>query len=571
MPLRLPVPWRGLLLWVLAVALVWAALANDLWRQQQAVEQGARDDLRNVALVGAQALQASTRNVDLMLQDLRAHWGRADFAELLGLHLARLGSTSVQVWVVDGTGQVMMASGSAGRAGRVPAAAGGITADMFVHLQRHGVDALHVFPAARDQADDALMMRFARPLLSGSGVFAGFIALALPPADLLDFYRAVKLGDRAAVGVVADDGTVLVRAVLRRQGAEVSASDAGEGFRLGQRFLQQPAGEMKARSPVDGVERWLAWQPAPGYPLTLIVGAATTQAANEVAGLRWRYALFGLVLTLVMVAVGWLRWSRWRLAEYARLSQDIRLHELRRARDELAESEAEVRALHHNRVRLSEEERKRISHAIHDELGQRATVHRMELDALSARLAAGGHDAAAATEVARLKASMDALMVSIRQVAEELRPSSLEMGLHLGLAALVQDFNETGSLQVRLDNRLPHEIHLDESLELDVFRVVQEGLTNVARHAQASRAEVFIAREGAQLVVRITDDGIGVGDFRDSMAGPAVAPRGKRRGFGLVAMRERAMARGGSLTLKPAPGRGAQLEVRMPLQLAGVG
>lgn len=187
-------------------------------------------------------------------------------------------------------------------------------------------------------------------------------------------------------------------------------------------------------------------------------------------------------------------------------------------------------------LRSQEDERRRISRELHDEAGQVLTAVKIELDLDGRR--------EAAEMVGRA-------LAQVRDLSNLLRPSALDdLGLVAALRALTEDFARRARVETRLETpegatALPPEV------EVAIYRVVQEALTNVARHAQASHVKVRFALEPQWVRVRIEDDGRGI-------AGEPVPH------LGLLGMRERVSALGGTLTVAGATGAGLRIEAAIP-------
>lgn len=199
---------------------------------------------------------------------------------------------------------------------------------------------------------------------------------------------------------------------------------------------------------------------------------------------------------------------------------------------------------------IREDERVHISRELHDDLGQLLATLRVELTLLK-QLPPGAPEAEA-----RL-ASMDALLLnaigSLRRIAGNLRPRTLdEGGLHFALESLRREFEKRHGISCLLD-ALPDALVLDERYSTAIYRLVQESLTNIARHAGASTAEVRFRREGGELRIDISDDGRGI----------AVGDMSKRDALGLLGMRERVAALRGSMGIDG--GGGTRITIRIPL------
>lgn len=223
---------------------------------------------------------------------------------------------------------------------------------------------------------------------------------------------------------------------------------------------------------------------------------------------------------------------------------------------DLLHSRRTLRELSASLVEAREEERRRIARELHDELGQRLTALKLELAAQQQ-----GRGTEAPTE--RLQAMMDMVddtVAAVRRIAMDLRPPMLDdLGLHAAIEWLTRDFERRSGIQVTLrlvDSPEP----IQQNIATAVYRIVQEALTNMARHARASQAVISMETRGRRLQLVVEDDGQGF------PKDPSTAPRGS---FGLIGMRERVHMLGGQITLKNAASGGARLVVRLPLQPSG--
>lgn len=199
---------------------------------------------------------------------------------------------------------------------------------------------------------------------------------------------------------------------------------------------------------------------------------------------------------------------------------------------------------------IREDERVHISRELHDDLGQLLATLRVELTLLK-QLPQGSPDAEA-----RL-ASMDNLLVtaigSLRRIAGNLRPRALdEGGLYFALESLRREFEKRHGISCLLDAR-PETLVLDERYSTAIYRLVQESLTNIARHAEAATAEVRVRRDSRELLIDISDDGRGI----------AVGDMAKADALGLLGMRERVAALRGTMNVDG--GSGTRIAIRIPL------
>ena len=228
----------------------------------------------------------------------------------------------------------------------------------------------------------------------------------------------------------------------------------------------------------------------------------------------------------------------------------------KQAEGKLEVSRQRLRVLSRRLVEVQEAERRHIALELHDEIGQALTVAEMNLQAA---LQTPGNDALKP----RLKAGLDAVERVLEQVQDislNLRPSMLDdLGLEPALVWLTNRQAELAGLKGEVQaDALEH--RLDPGIETECFRVAQEALTNVVRHAQAKAVTVELRQADGQIHLRVRDDGIGF-DV------PAVREKAVRGGsLGLLSMEERAVLAGGGLEFNPAPGRGTEVHAWFPLK-----
>ena len=200
-------------------------------------------------------------------------------------------------------------------------------------------------------------------------------------------------------------------------------------------------------------------------------------------------------------------------------------------------------------IRAQEEERRRLARDLHDEVNQALTAILLRLEAL-----AQDSPPDRAGEVAELKRLVNQAMGELLNLARHLRPSALDdHGLMPALAAQLKRFSAHTGAEVRL-NREGEPDELPEDVQTALYRVAQEALTNVARHAGATVVEVDVVIVGDRIELRVRDDGAG---FDPGVA--AAATSGAGRGLGLGGMAERARLAGGELDVRSAPGVGTSV------------
>ena len=219
---------------------------------------------------------------------------------------------------------------------------------------------------------------------------------------------------------------------------------------------------------------------------------------------------------------------------------------------QLQQSYTQLRELSAALQTIREEERTHISRELHDDLGQLLATLRMDLSLLR-------QQPPGSPVTPGLLHSMDDLLLtaitSLRRIAANLRPRALdEGGLYFALEGLCQDFARRHAIGCRLD-AVEDELVLDERYSTAIFRIVQEALTNIARHAQASNAWLRLRRDNGALRIAIEDDGRGISD----------SDMDKAASFGLIGMRERVWAIHGDIAIGSDGSSGTRIDIRMPL------
>jgi two-component system cell cycle sensor histidine kinase/response regulator CckA len=234
------------------------------------------------------------------------------------------------------------------------------------------------------------------------------------------------------------------------------------------------------------------------------------------------------------------------------LFQAVDITEQKAAQQALSEHQSLLRELaaHHESVR--EGERAHIAREIHDELGQALTALKMDLSVLSMKF--GDAEPRIKEPVQALKTSVDSIIQVVRNVATSLRPAALDLGFLSGVEWLVGEFRRRSAIGCTVS--VPQgEIVLGEERSIVLFRILQESLTNIARHAQARNVEIFLQQEAGRVRLEVQDDGVGF-DIESAQG---------RKTFGLLGMRERAIMLKGEMSIDSAPGRGTRVSVSMPV------
>ena len=208
--------------------------------------------------------------------------------------------------------------------------------------------------------------------------------------------------------------------------------------------------------------------------------------------------------------------------------------------------ESELRRVSWHMLEDQESTARRFSHELHDELGQSLTALKANLAALGAD---GAPDRPRLEDCTRL---VDESIGNVRQMSQLLRPTVLDdFGLEAALRWLCEGFTRRTGIQTEFKSNIPG--RLTDETETHLFRLAQEALTNVARHSGARNAAITLGAQDGEVCLSIRDDGRGLPQ-------DGAAPRG----MGMIGMRARARSLGGDLTVRSKPGRGVEIEVRVP-------
>jgi signal transduction histidine kinase len=221
---------------------------------------------------------------------------------------------------------------------------------------------------------------------------------------------------------------------------------------------------------------------------------------------------------------------------------------------EMRRTQERLRALTSRQQTLREDEQKRIALEIHDELGQALTGLKMDVNLLGRNLAVRGQadpGALVGQKLAEFERQIDGTIATIRRIATELRPSVLDdFGLVAAIEWQATEFSRKGSVQCTV-SASEAELNISDEASTAVFRIVQEALTNVSRHANASQAAIMIELLEGNTIVTVHDDGVGI-DLR----------QGQSRSLGIIGMRERARLIGATLDI--FNGNGTTVRLTLP-------
>jgi len=226
--------------------------------------------------------------------------------------------------------------------------------------------------------------------------------------------------------------------------------------------------------------------------------------------------------------------------------------ESKRAEEELQRSFDRLRALTAQLQSVREEERTMVAREIHDELGQALTAIKLDMTALVRELPADQEPAVQRSQ--SILKRLDETIQSVQRISTHLRPGILDdLGLAAALEWAAEEFEARTGTRCRI-SMSDEDITADADRATALFRIFQETLTNVARHAKATEVNVRLAKENGNLILEVHDNGLGIREEHLS-AGESL---------GILGMRERALLLGGEFMIQGVPGGGTTVRVRIP-------
>lgn len=228
--------------------------------------------------------------------------------------------------------------------------------------------------------------------------------------------------------------------------------------------------------------------------------------------------------------------------------------EKKQIEQELKKSHAELKSLLNKQHLAREEERMHIARDLHDELGQILTTLKIDVTMLQKKVMVKKMPAAIGEEFNEIKQTIDNITKSVKRISSGLRPDTMdELGLLESIKILCEDFERRTSIRCVAD--LPKALDIDRDFSIAFYRIIQEGLTNVVRHAKASRVTIKMRVDKDQILLEIKDNGVGIPE--------EVATSSKS--LGLIGLRERVHLFNGKFRIQGQKNKGTVISVSAPL------
>jgi signal transduction histidine kinase len=402
------------------------------------------------------------------------------------------------------------------------------------------------------------------PVTGADGALRGTLVLVQLPEAL-----AEPLPPDAVMTILDRDGTVIARSNDPHQWAGRSA----RGVNIAELTAHRATGMAEAAG-LDGGSRQYGFDSVPELGWRITVGIPTATAREEVREMFVNGVAGGTIIIILVIVIALMlaraverpvaALSRAAEAaaggtfenvaaagprEIAQLAETFNNMLARRL-----EGERELKALSERLLLVQEEERTRIARELHDDLGQALTALKMDIGGL---LSMTQQTAADLPLRNRIMATLDETVTAVQRLSSELRPSVLDdLGLPTAIEAEALRFEQRTGIECELSLPKHAELRVDGAAATAIYRIVQEALTNVARHANASRVELRLRERPEELLLEIRDDGRGIteGEVSDP------------RSLGLIGIRERADVAGGTVHFEGVAGRGTIVSVRIPLR-----
>ena len=363
-----------------------------------------------------------------------------------------------------------------------------------------------------------------------------------PAARAARHYR--RLFERAPDGYLSTDSSGTIREANRAAAALVRTTPADLiGRTLGSLVCEEQRRAFRVhldnleRTRPSGTREWIVRLQPPGaesFEAALAVSLPSPRARDGV----------GLLWSLRDV-------TRRRVVE-RKLKESERRY--RRLYDEMVRHRDALRVLSTRFLYAREEEAKRIAHELHDEAGQITAAIHLALAEIEPELPPTGRE-----RLRRVGALVETFEERLRQLSHELRPTILDdLGLGPALAFLAGGFSARAQIEVSVNGSTGG--RLDPLVETALYRIVQEALANVGKHARATRVAITLGRVAGSLVCAIRDDGVGFAEEPPGRRG------GRATGLGLLGIRERLGALNGRMQILSNPGKGTELRVSVPLR-----
>jgi signal transduction histidine kinase len=543
---------------ILAVSAIFIATATLIWNLQTRELAHARVETENLTTMLLEQTEDAFNSADIVLQGvqerLQTPYGEKIALDSLPLHLllgARIASLSHirSLFIVDPSGAIINSS----RTYPMQSGPSARDRDYYLAFADGKRNDLFIGNPVIGRADDTWTIHLARRIGKPDGQFRGIVVISIDLSRFEKLYDIAKLDFVRPVTLYLNDGT-LVASLPHRQDVIGKFAPELKSVRLPIPASPGAGMQMLSRTQGKGQRETFSLAQAKGLPLLISVTNDEDEALES-----WRETATpiaigaGLICAFIAIVAGLL------IAELKReesLSQALREAD-NRHRLTIEATNKQLRSLSVALQDVREMERTHLSRELHDELGQQLTGLKLDLAWLYSRVKEGRP-----TEPARvddMRKLLDNTIAAVRRISSDLRPPILDdLGFGEAVRWLKQETEKRSGLAIALD--LPAESLVTESsIATALYRIVQEALTNILRHADAKKVVIRLTTQNDQLVLTVADDGRGL------------VEKEEKDGIGLASMQERVAALGGDFSIANLPEGGVSIEARIPSRPPDIG
>jgi signal transduction histidine kinase len=548
----------GLRLTVLAfcaglLALMWIGLAYQLSFERDYAIERRESENDNLARLFEEHVRRTLAAASVTLKQLeteyRQHGGRLNLARYFDDRRAELEPYSI-LSVIDEHGDLMLSTLPFARPQNLRNVENfqihsrETSQDVFISKPRLGV------------VTGSPTIYLSRRMNKADGSFGGYTVVGMDAQYFSRFYDQIDLGPDSVVVLLGRDGVIRARRSDTSSSEKAVGRDMHGAALFGVHLPHAEHGKYRATSPIDGIKRLYSYLTIKGYPLVTLVGTseAATLARFEERKKTYLWAAgVASVVIFAFAALVLLQTSRG-----ARVTEELHTSE-----EKLLDYTARMRALSGRIVALQEEERLAVARELHDEIGQGLTAVKIYLQA--AELTCEGCERTLSTEsLHEALLTVAKILEQVRGLSLNLRPMQLDdLGLTVALSSLVARDAATAGWIAHFDEDLSAE-RLDSNIELACYRVAQEALTNVMRHAGASEVWITLRRSDQALLLTVRDNGRGfdLASARSVTGTPHL---------GLLGMEERVKNMAGQFEILTGSGEGTEVQASFPIATAVAG
>lgn len=446
----------------------------------------------------------------------------------------------------------------------------------YFAVQRDQGVKVYVGPVVKGKVTNKYSFTISYRIEGKRGEFLGILVAAIDCDEFTDFLNTINLGKGGAVAVFRTDGALILRQLMRDE----YLGRNYEHLRLFEiSFGTAPSGVYETDRWMDNIRRYIAYRKIEGHPLIVAASVPTSSLLAE-WHMRLRYYTgISLVIFFALTGLSWFVYKsvsheeKEKSREINDINRSLELEiaerrrveaQLKSAHDELETrveqrtrdlntANEQLRALSARLLSIREEERARISREIHDELGQALTGLKMDLSWLVRKPPEDG--GSLGERIKPMTELINNTIRTVRRISTELRPGVLDdLGLVAAIEWLVEDFKNRTKIECASFADLDSAV-IGTELSTSLFRILQEALTNVMRHAEATHVTISLRNDAGVIVLEVEDNGKGITerDIRNA------------RSLGILGIRERALLFGGEVHIEGAAGKGTTLVIRVPL------